>query len=174
MEGKDGTLLASDEFEVAASMFAEVVAGSGKITSRQQLALILGIFSRMSSMKIGVGTAYYPETVVIVSISRVVLVLWGLLFVVGLVVYLHEIYLGTKAFIPSTAWGWFAVGARECLGGEDLAYAARPDKHFYLAKYGLEKPWANGRDGIITQHLSWTRVQHKYEGGAINGKELTP
>ena len=173
MEGKDGTLLTSDEFEVAASMFAEVVAGSGKITSRQQLSLILGIFSRMSCMKIGVGTAYYPETVVIVSISPVVLVLWGLLFVVGLVVYLREICVGTKVFIPSTAWDWFAVGARECLGDEDSSCSDRPANQNYAARYGLGKHWVNDLDGVITQPMRWTRVQHKYEGGAINGKEPT-
>ena len=173
MQGKDGTLLASDEFKAAASMFAEVVAGSGTISSRQQLALVLGIFSRMSCMKIGVGTAYYPETVVIVSISRVVLVLWGLLFVVGLVVYLREICVGTKVFIPSTAWDWFAVGARECLRDEGSSCSNRPAHHNYATRYGLGKPWVNDRDRIITQPMSWTRVQHKYEGGAINGEKPT-
>lgn len=169
MVGGGGMLPSSEEFHVAASMLAEIVVGSGTIESRQQLALLLGVFSRMAAMKLGVGTAHRPETVVIVSISRVIIVLWSLLLAGGCVVNLRERLLVVKAFIPSTAWDWFAVGARECSGGEDISCSGPPSHQAYAARYGLGKPWE--KRGVTTQHLGWTTEQCKYEGGEIGGKE---
>lgn len=146
LKGKDGALLTIIEFPVAAAMLAEVVAGSGTIYSRQQLALILGVFSRIAGMKNGVGTAYYPEAIVVVSISYVVLGLWGFLAVVIVILLLCGYFLAHDAFIPSNAWDWYAVGARECLRRENESYFKRPEDRDYAARYGLGRPWTNNLD----------------------------
>lgn len=153
MDASRGMLPSSEEYEVAAAMLAEVVAGSGTIYSRNQLALVLGVFSRISGMKLGVGTAYYPETVVVVSISPVVLVLWALLLAAGCVIYVRERRLGCKVFIPTNAWDWFAVGARESLGDGSASLASAPSAHHYLTKYGCQKSSVESDGGI--QRLSW-------------------
>lgn len=141
---------------MAASMLAEIVAGSGTIRSTQKLALIVGVFSRMAGMKKGVGTAYYPEAIVVVSISYIVLGLWTLLFIVGSIVHLRERCFTHDVFIPSSAWDWFAVGARESRRGDDASYSQPPADHYYAAKYGLRKPWANDLSVCPEKQLSWT------------------
>ncbi|CAN0507797.1 unnamed protein product [Ectocarpus sp. 12 AP-2014] len=160
IDASSGMLPSSEEYQVSVAMLAEIVAGSGNIFSRQQLALVLGVFSRLSAMKLGVGTAYYPETVVVVSISRVVIVLWVLLFVAGCVIHIRERCLDREVFIPSKAWDWYAVGAREALGDGDASGPTPPSDHHYLAKYGCQKSLVEESDGVV-QRLCWVGSRRK-------------
>ena len=174
MDAGSGMLPSREEHHVAVAMLAEIVAGSGTIGSRQQLALVLGAFSRMAGMKLGVGTAYYPETVVVVTMSRVVLLLWAVLAAAGCVMHARERRLGRlDVFIPVTAWDWFAVGARESLGDGGASLSTPPAAHHYLTKYGCHETLARGDDGI--QRLSWIRpgLQEEAGRGSIRGHRRT-
>lgn len=154
IDASRGVFPSREEYEVSVAMLAEIVAGSGTIFSRQQLALVLGAFSRLSGMKLGIGIAHHPETVVVVTVSRVVLILWALLLAAGCVIHIRERRQDCKIFIPSTAWDWYAVGARESLGDGDASGSTPPSDHHYLAKYGCEKSFVEESDGIV-QRLSW-------------------
>ncbi len=159
IDASSGMLPSSEEYQVAVAMLAEIVAGSGRVSSRQQLALVLGVFSRMAAMKLGTGVAYHPETVVVVTISRVVLVLWALLLVAGCVIHVRERRLGCKVFIPTSAWDWYAVGARESLGGGSAHLAKPPSARHYLTKYMCPKSVVDSDDddddGGGVQRLTW-------------------
>lgn len=151
-----GVLPSRDEFTVAISMLAEIVGGSGTVYSRQQLALVIGVFSRLAAMKLGVGKAYLPENIVMISISRVVLLIWGVLLVGGFVIHLRERRFAQKVFIPSSAWDWFAVGAREC-SRDQPPTSGPPSAHHYAANYGAGKPRQDFDETV--EHLSWTVKQ---------------
>ncbi|CAM9818018.1 unnamed protein product [Scytosiphon promiscuus] len=172
IDGYSGELPSIEEYEVTVAMLAEVVAGSGTIYSRQQLALVLGVFSRLSGMKSGIGIGYHPETVVVVKASRFVLFLWVLLLAAGSLIHVRERKLGCKVFIPSKAWDWYAIGARESLGDAGTSGSEAPSDYHYLAKYGCLKSVIKESDGTV-KRLSWIRpgrqeVEVLDTGGASN------
>eukprot|EP00903_Cladosiphon_okamuranus_P013863 g12898.t1 len=148
-----------------ASMTAEIFAGTGLLTSRQQLVDVLGAIVRLESMAWKVQTAYDPVDVVEIGVSTwvpVVLLLALLLPVMawGLVKW-HTC--GDKdLFLPVSTAEWSACAARELgepgktRGSRSLEMTKKPlDEHFdQVFAFGPVKG-ADEESGESQQHLGW-------------------
>ena len=146
-----------------ASMTAEIFAGTGLLSSRQQLVDVLGAIVRLESMAWNVQTAYDPVDVVEIGISAwvpVVLLLSLLLPAMawGLVKWRSR---GKKFFLPVNPGEWSACAARELceLGKEDGPRSTgKPLREHYDHVYAFGQ--AAGADEEVDglqQRLGWVK-----------------
>lgn len=144
-----------------AAMTAEVFAGTGILSSRQQLIAVLGAVIRLESMEWNLHTAYDPVDVVKIGVSLwvpVVLLLALLLPVVawGVVKWRGR---GKNLFLPVDPAEWSACAARALdskHGTSPLSTTAKPlDEHFdQLYAFGPVAAADNGSTAT-SQRLGW-------------------
>ncbi|CAM9455239.1 unnamed protein product, partial [Hapterophycus canaliculatus] len=108
-----------DTASLLAAITAEIFAGTGLLSSRQQLVDVLGAVVRLESMAWDVQTAYDPVDVVEIGVSAWVLVVLLLSLLLpamgwGLAKWHSR---GKNFFLPVSPAEWSACAARE-LGGE--------------------------------------------------------
>ncbi|CAN0235202.1 unnamed protein product, partial [Ectocarpus sp. 12 AP-2014] len=156
----------SNTAALLASMTAEIFAGTGLLTSRQQLVDVLGAIVRLESMAWKVQTAYDPVDVVEIGVSAwvpVVLLLALLLPVMAWGLVKWHIRSGKDLFLPVSPAEWSACAARELgeagngRGSRSLEITKPLEEHFrQVYAFGPPVMGADeGSGGSQQQRLGW-------------------
>ncbi|CAN0384687.1 unnamed protein product [Ectocarpus sp. 12 AP-2014] len=156
----------SNTAALLASMTAEIFAGTGLLTSRQQLVDVLGAIVRLESMAWKVQTAYDPVDVVEIGVSAwvpVVLLLALLLPVMAWGLVKWHIRSGKDFFLPVSLAEWSACAARELgeagneRGSRSLEITKPREEHFrQVYAFGPPVMGADeGSGGSQQQRLGW-------------------
>lgn len=167
-----------DTAALLAAMTAEIFAGTGLLTSRQQLVDVLGAIVRLESMAWDVQTAYDPLNVVEIGMSAWVPVVLLLALVLpamawGLIKWHIR---GKYFFLPVSPAEWSACAARELseLGkdGSRSSGTAKPLDEHYSKVYAFGSVVGTDEEGEGSQQrLGW--INRNAVAPAATGK-LSP
>ncbi|CBJ33685.1 expressed unknown protein [Ectocarpus siliculosus] len=168
----------NDTAALLAAMTAEIFAGTGLLTSRQQLVDVLGAIVRLESMAWDVQTAYDPLNVVEIGISAWVPVVLLLALVLPAMAwgFVKWHIRGKYFFLPVSPAEWSACAARELseLGkdGSRSSGTAKPLDEHYSKVYAFGSVVGTDEEGEGSQQrLGW--INRNAVAQAATGK-LSP